>query len=226
MIRHPAPRLGVLGRQFIDIERERCEAVLRILEAGWNRVVALPDIHPYTGEVEITECLRSGMREELNQRTNDWYKQMTVLRGTESFSIFNSLVPDGLTDIPIFFQNIREKLDEHDPHAIIECKRIAGNDSKLCRQYVVEGIDRFSRGKYAANHALAFMAGYLLSGGADDATAGINRYLSGQGRETEQLTCSTVLDETWVRSSRHPRPKPLAPIDLHHAFLAMQLVAR
>ena len=188
--------------------------------------MGLPDVNPDTGEVEITECLRTGMREELSQRTSDWYKKMTVLRGTESRSISSSLVPDGLTDIPIFFQDIREKLDEHDPHAIIECKRIAGNDSKLDRQYVVEGIDRFSKAKYAGNHALAFMAGYLLSGGADDATAGINRYLSGQGRETEQLTCSTVLDETWVRSSRHPRPKPLAPIDLHHAFLAMQLVAR
>ena len=188
--------------------------------------MALPEVNPDTGEVEITECLRAGMREELRQRTSDWYKKMTVLRGTESRSISSTLVPDGLTDIPIFFQDIRERLNEHDPHAIIECKRIAGNDSKLGRQYVVKGIDRFSSAKYAGNHALAFMAGYLLSGGADDATAGINRYLSGQGRETEQLTCSTVLDETWVRSIRHPRPKPLAPIDLHHAFLAMQLVAR
>lgn len=159
------------------------------------------------------------MREVLNQGTTDWNKKMTILRGTESLSVSSPLTPDGLTDIPIFFQDIRENLDEHDPHAIIECKRIAGNDSRLCRLYVVKGIDRFRQGKYAGNHALAFMAGYLLSGGADAAVAGINGYLSRQVREPEHLTSSTVLPEAWARSSRHPRPEPAAPIELHHAFL-------
>jgi len=214
------PRSRVRGRQFIDIERERCDAILRILHEGWSRAIGFPQVHPGAGEVEVTEHLRTEMREALSRRTTDWYKKMTVLRGTESVSVSSPPTPDGLTDIPIFFQDIRERFDEHDPHAIIECKRIAGGDAGLCRLYVVEGMDRFSEGKYADNHALAFMAGYLLSGGADEAAAGINRYLSRQGRESERLESSTAVQEAWVRSSRHARPASQAPIDLHHAFLA------
>ena len=166
------------------------------------------------------------MREVLKAKDADWCKKMTILAGTESRSNPNLPEPDGRTDIPILFQEIREELDEHDPHAIVECKRIAGNDASLCRQYVVEGIDRFKTGKYAGNHAVGFMAGYLLSGDAKAAAGGINRYLTRQGRQLEHLGQSNMRDAPWTRSSRHPRPQPAEPVDLHHVFLAIQLVAR
>ena len=111
------------------------------------------------------------MIEALKAKDADWCKKMTVLPGTESRSSPDLPKPDGRTDIPILFQEIREELDEHDPHAIVECKRVAGSDAGLCRLYVVEGIDRFKTGKYAGNHAVGFMAGYLLSDDAE-ATAG------------------------------------------------------
>ena len=164
------------------------------------------------------------MREVLKAKDADWCKKMTVLPGTESRSSPDLRKPDGRTDIPIFFQEIREELDEHDPHAIVECKRIAGNDADLCRQYVVEGIDRFKTSKYAGNHAVGFMAGYLLSGDASAAAGGINRYLTGQRRQPELLGRSSIPDAPWVRSSRHPRSPLAGPIDLHHAFLAMRPV--
>ena len=168
-------RHGVRGRQYIDIQRERCDAILQILLAGCARIMASPDAHPGAGEVAITECLRTGMREALTEMTGDWRRNLTVLPGTESRSSTAVLTPDGRTDISIFFQDIREKYDEHDPHAIIECKRVAGNDANLCRQYVVEGIDRFGNGKYAGSHAVGFMTGYLLSGDAGAAVAGRGR---------------------------------------------------
>ena len=222
MTRHPDSRSGALGRQFIDIEGERCDSLLRIIHAGWSRAVALPRVQPNAGEVEITECLRAEMREVLKAKNADWCKKMTILPGTESRSSPDLPRPDGRTDIPILFQEIREELDEHDPHAIVECKRIAGNDASLCRQYVVEGIDRFRTGKYAGNHAVGFMAGYLLSDDASAAAVGINRYLTGQRRQPEHLGSSTIRDASWTWSSRHPRSPPAEPIDLHHAFLAMQ----
>ena len=181
--------------------------------------MAFSNAHPGAGEVEITECLRTGMRKALAETSADWGKRMTVLRGTESRSSSALGAPDGLTDIPIFFHQIREERDEHEVHAIIECKRVAESDARLCRKYVVEGIDRFKTGKYAGNHAAGFMAGYLLSGNAHEATVGINKYLSGRGRP-DQLGPSTISDAPWARSSRHSRPKPAEPIDLHHAFLS------
>ena len=147
---------------------------------------------------------------------------MTVLPGSESRSSPARLKPDGRTDIPIFFQEIRERYDDHDPHAIVESKRVAGNNPSLCRLYVVEGIDRFASAKYAGRHVVAFMAGYVVAGGVDAAVRRINRYLSDRGRGAEVLAACTVLAAGWARSSRHPRQPLAPPIDLHHAFLAFQ----
>ena len=218
----PSPRPGVLGRQFIDVGDERRAAVMRILEAGWKRASDHPEVHADAGEVEITERLRDGMRAALKAKVIPWHKQMTVLPGTESRSSPDAPRPDGRTDVPVFFSDVREEYDEHDPHAIVECKRIAGNRAGLCREYVVEGIDRFVTGKYAGNHADGFLAGYLLSGDAEAAVACVNRYLSGKERRPERLESSTVLDVPWARSSRHPRPAPAGPIALHHAFFGLR----
>lgn len=212
----------VLGRQFIDIHRERSEAILQIVDAGWKLASTSPSAHAGAGEVEITECLRDGMRGALADSAAEWSRKMTVLPGTESRSSPEVPRPDGRTDLPIFFSDIREEYDEHDPHAIVECKRIAGNRADLCREYVVEGIDRFATGKYARNHAVGFMVGYLLSGGAESAAAGINAHLTRKGRQTERLGCCTVSDWPWARSSRHPRAAPADAIALHHAFFGLR----
>ena len=213
-----------VGARFIDIGDERRVATISTIAAGWRRAQEIGAVDPRAGEVAVTECLREGMRRVLTERVAIWCKRMTVLPGTESRSSPATTRPDGRTDIPIFFQEIRETHDDHDPHAIIECKRVAGNDAGLCRLYVVEGIDRFTSGKYAGRHTVAFMAGYLLSGSVGAVARGINRYLLRQGRADEHLTSCTVVAAAWARSSRHPRLAPAAPIDLHHAFLTFQAV--
>ena len=220
-----SPRPGALGRRFIDIQRERSYAILRILDAGWRRAAGAAEVHAGAGELEITEHLRKGMRAELTMRVGAWYKKITVLPGTESLSTPDAPRPDGRTDIPVFFQDIREAYDEHDPHAIIECKRVAGDDTGLCRLYVVKGVDRFKTGQYASNHAVGFMAGYLLSGDAASATTGINAYLTGRERRSEHLRSSSSTEAPWARSSRHQRPAPAKPMILHHIFLALRSVS-
>jgi hypothetical protein len=165
------------------------------------------------------------MRDTLRDGDDRWCKTMTILPGTESRSGSATLKPDGRTDIPILFPEVRETYGDHDPHAIIECKRVAGNDPTLCRLYVVEGIDRFTSAKYASRHTVAFMAGYVLSGGVGAVTERINRYLSRHDRVAERLHPCTALAGTWARSSTHPRQPPAARINLHHAFLTFQAVS-
>lgn len=142
---------------------------------------------------------------------------LIVLPGTESRSSNGVLLPDGRTDIPMMLIEVFLRAQEHDPHAIIECKRIAGSDTHLCCEYVVEGIDRFSTGKYGENHAMGFMVGYVLSGTAADSVDGVNAYLTRVARKVDYLKpCSE--EQIWI--SQHARTKPSSPIHLHHVFLS------
>ena len=213
---------GAIGQQPIDINAERSDAILQILDEGWEKASTSPLVHSGAGEVEITEQLRAGMRTALTTKRAAWRRKMTILPGTESRSSPSRPRPDGRTDIPIFFSDIREEYDEHDPHAIVECKRIAGNRADLCREYVVEGIDRFVTGKYAGNHAVGFMAGYVLSDDAKAATAGINRHLTRKGRQSEHLGPCSAPGAPWAKTSRHTRQDPRTPITLHHAFFGFR----
>ena len=173
-------------------------------------------------EVELNGCLRAGMEAAVNDRVVRSHRKISVLPGTESRSAPGK--PAGFTDIAIHLQEIRERSGDHGPHAVIECKRVAGEDATLCRRYVVDGIDdRFISGKYAGRHRVAFMAGYVLSGSVDAVVRRINRHLSNRGRAAECLDSCTVLSAAWARSSSHPRPAP-PPIELHHAFLTFPAV--
>lgn len=184
----PAP----LGQNLIELSPDITAAILITLLAGWQYAVAFADVNEHAGEVTITERLRDGMRRALEKRRYPWSKTMAVLPGTGSRSSKAVLLPDGRTDIPLFIIQIFVRLQEHDPHAIIECKRIAGSDRHLCREYVVEGIDRFRDGKYGNKHAIGFMVGYLLSGTATDAVKGLNAYLTNTSRTAEHLRPSDL----------------------------------
>ncbi len=218
-MRIPYESTGAIGRQHIALDPEIIAAILLTLKSGW----ALANIDASVaaaGEVEITERLRDGMRDALNSHCLPWAKSFIVALGMESRSTPTVTTPDGRTDIPIYVVEVFLRYGEHDPHAIIECKRLNGNDTHLCREYVVEGVDRFRSGKYAENHAAGFMAGYLLRGDATEAAGGINAYLTRTRRGAEQLAASDILEEPSFWRSTHERADPRPPINLHHALLA------
>jgi hypothetical protein len=111
------------------------------------------------------------------------------------------------------FIDVFVRSGEHDPHAIIECKRVSKSDASLIRDYVVEGIDRFCSGKYGRNHSRGFMAGYVMSGTAKEVVEAINGYLNTNSRSGELLIAQS---STW--QSEHPR-KNSSKIELHHSML-------
>lgn len=206
------------GRAILFLGRPVRAALLKLVDSGWTIASHEMKNSSGRGEVETTEYLRDGMR-DASKRLGALGRQITVAPGTESRSTQGSRRPKGITDIPIYLRAIREEYDDHDPHAIVECKRISGKDAALCRQYVVGGIDRFRKGKYAERHAYGFMAGYLLSGDGVMAVRGINRYLRGRGRMTEHLTRSREISVVECWSSRHSRGTGWEAICLEHVFL-------
>ena len=206
------------SRPFIRLEESQRLAILQTLEDGWTSALRHAELRPNLPGVEMTQRLIAGMRNFLKGVVG-WSREITIARGTELVVGPHVPRPGGLSDITIYFARIREEEGEHDPHAIIECKRVATNNARLCRLYVVEGIDRFAGGRYAGRRAFGFMAGYLLSGNATGVVSRINRYLMRQQRPTERLmTCSCPAHpQTW--SSRHPRPMEEESVEIFHVFL-------
>ena len=217
-MRIPHDSTGTIGRQYISLNQEIVAAILLTLQSGW--VLANIDARvAVSGEVEITERLRDGMRTALNSGGSPWAKSLIVALGMESRSTLATTTPDGRTDIPIYSLEVFLRYGEHDPHAIVECKRLDGADTRLCREYVVEGVDRFCTGKYAENHAVGFMAGYLLCGDPAEAAGGVNAYLFRVRREQEKLSVSDIIDDASFWHSIHRRAGLRPHIKLHHALL-------
>lgn len=210
-----------LGREFIELAPEVVAAILLTLVAGWQQACDFNDVNAQAGEVLMTERLRDGMRSELKSKGHPWGKMLVVLPGTESRSSNAVVTPDGRTDIPLMLIEVFLRSQEHDPHAIIECKRIAGSDTHLCREYVVEGVDRFRIGKYGQNHALGFMVGYVLSGTMVEAADGVNAYLTRVSRKGEHLEPADICEDPPSWESQHSRATPSSPVRLHHAFLGL-----
>ena len=207
-----------LGKEFIALAPEVVAATLITLVAGWQQASDFNDVNVEAGEVFMTERLRDGMRGVL--KSHPWGKMLIVLPGTESRSRSNVVLPDGRTDIPLMLIEVFLRTQEHDPHAIIECKRITGSNTHLCREYVVEGIDRFATGKYGENHATGFMVGYVLAGTAAESADGVNAYMTRVSRKVDHLEPADDLEEAPSWTSRHVRAaRPSSPIRLHHVFL-------
>jgi hypothetical protein len=215
-LRIPTRRSSPSGRVFIDLGDDVYAAIMHTVRAGWDLAAQTSAVHPAATEVEITESLRDGMRTALANLP--WGKTMIVLQGSESRSNQAILRPDGRTDIPILIIPTYHTTRISDPHAIIECKRLLKGNSKLNREYVNEGLDRFWTGKYSATHHTGFMAGYLMAGTAADAVDAINAYLLKKGRTGEELRVSP-LGAGWAWCSEHLRQPPSPAIRIHHALL-------
>lgn len=220
-MRLPLGQSEAVGRQFINLDTELAAAIVRTVEAGWEIAVCRSEVSPIADEVTITECLRDAMRTALVRCQLPWRKSMIVAPGTESRSQPGMTAPDGRTDIPLYLTPIFAQSDEHDPHAILECKRVAEGNATLAREYVVEGIDRFRTGKYGENHGRGFMVGYVVAGTRIGAVEGINSYLTGRARSSEMLALVSSEDTTESWTSQHKREAERLPIILHHAMLAV-----
>ena len=194
-------------------------SILRTIKDGWSIVLSQKRSPLVRDEVLITEELRSSMREVLLRKDRPGHRTLVILPGTESMSVSQQKRPDGRTDIPILVNEVFQSVGIHDPHAIIECKLMFGSDSRRCREYVVNGIDRFKIGKYGSTHRIGFMVAYVVTGRATDSVRGVNRFLGRRMRDSETLRPSTLIPDRWARTSVHQRPAVRHDIELHHAHL-------
>ncbi len=238
VLRHMLEATGYLengtpahGVRLGDEAHSRCRSRDFVPDVLWRSDSALTVYFKHAPKAPPDEQVAGWRREIWNQGfappTFPGAGNMVVLPGTESRSRFEVLLPDGRTDIPVLWIEVFVHFGGHDPHAIIECKRIAGSNARLCREYVIEGIDGFRAGKYAGNHSTRFMAGNLIADDASTAAQGDNRYLNSprgkrKPRQDENLAPPNLVGRSWAWASRHPRTARPA-IELHLTFLPASL---
>lgn len=215
----PSASAGVVAPAVVELLPDMVESVLNLIVLAWDDVVVLPEVHAASLEVPVTERLRDKLRIQVGRCP--WGKGMLIVSdGTESMSAPGLPEPDGVTDIPLFHIAIYQRDNDHTPHMIVECKRIAGANTGLCRSYVVEGMDRFIKGKYGARHRAGFMVGYVQGGTSAESADGVNKYLTKKSRAKDHLAPSTR-PEAW--ESNHSRPNGMPTIHLRHALLKTSL---
>lgn len=193
------------------------QAILDVVRAGWAVASEVVEETDVAREDALNELLRDGMRfaveEDRALGLHRRLPEMRILPEGASRSCPELDRPDGRPDIPILLS----RPFSQEAQAVIECKRVDGNRAKLCRLYVVEGIDRFTSGKYARNHETAFMVGYVITGTCVAAVDGVNGYLERRARPQDQLEQLPGMDRSTWRS-HHSRTSGF-PIVLFHTFL-------
>ena len=213
-------------RQPLDLGPGLTTLLLRLIKVGWDTVCENEVFQIGCHEREMTEFLLEGMRRQLDPRLSSengggvaWQENITVARGTEVAPLSGHSGVAGIPDISVYFHDIRTNMNYHDPHAVIECKRVSGSSRKLCQLYVRQGIGRFASGKYARDHSVGFMVGYLLDGSISVAVERINAYLRDELGPSELLAKAGLQWSRSVHVSRHERRGPATPIVVHHTFL-------
>lgn len=192
----------------VELAQGQVQTVLKAIADGWEAAAENDALEATLGERKMTRWLIGGIRRTMRDLG------MTVARGTET--------PEGnVPDICINFQRLREEEDEHEPHVVVECKRVAGSDSDLCGRYVRQGMSRFTEAKYGKRRSHGFMVGYLTSGSVVDAVAGVNVYLTRHWSETDRLEQAHILASLEAWQSHHSRSHE-APIVIMHQFLVAE----
>lgn len=214
------------GREPLDLDSGLTILILRLIKKGWETVCKDALIQGDLEEREMTEFLLQGMRSHLDSYPSsaeaegvEGRDNITVARGTEVPPRAGHRGVSGIPDISVYFHDIRVRNNDHDPHALIECKRVSGSRAKLCQLYVVDGMDRFASGKYGADHSVGFMIGFLLQGSVPLAVECINGHVRSKLGPCEVLVPSDWQCSHAVHVSRHARPTLSSPVVVYHTFL-------
>lgn len=113
--------------------------------------------------------------------------------------------------------------DDKDSYFGAECKRLSVGQSKLIKEYVINGVKRFTSGKYSSKCSISAMIGYVQEGSIPDIVTAL-----------KPLMNDTTLEENLVRilyesnpeyKSAHIRDTDEQTILLHHLFFDFTSVA-
>lgn len=97
-----------------------------------------------------------------------------------------------------------------------ECKRIKSKDNRLIREYVENGVKRFTSGKYSSRCSASAMIGYVQEGSISDIVVALT--LAIKNADIEQNLTRMMAEADPEYTSIHRRSNVLSNITLYHLF--------
>lgn len=171
-------------------------------------------------ENDFTAALVGQMRKIVRQRGLPFKPQAEyVIYTDEVYDGFSDPNKAARIDIAVSWS-----LEDTDFYSI-ECKRLS--NGKLSKEYVIQGMERYRGGRYAADKPFGAMIGYVISGRIDDMPRHINDQLKKHPTwsETDRLVKYEPVRDCWtLYSSRHKRDSNFPDIRLVHMFIDLTSV--
>ncbi len=175
------------GRPSFELSDDQIATVVDLICRAAH--AARPHVSKGMPEVPITRVVRKAMRrvKGVLGLTN------LQIQGEQELDNMATDDPDILGRIDIVLQFLHQFGDEN-AYVAVECKRLLPGDTGLNGRYIVQGVDRFVTGQYAAGHAWGFMLGYMLALPAQEVIEFIDRRIRNAYGKAAALQ----------RESRHP----------------------
>jgi hypothetical protein len=173
--------------------RDIIPIVLDLIYGAWPKVCKGATVNSTSHEPAIAGAL---YHELWNlKRTRRITGPPTIECEAASFSNKQLLIPDGRIDFKLIYGW------QQNDYFSIECKRVSSTDTNLARLYVMEGVVRFTSGKYAAGHDWGAMLAFVIDSDPTGSATLINSKLEKLSAET--FLSGGILAETSFGSRNH-----------------------
>lgn len=106
--------------------------------------------------------------------------------------------------------------NKNDGYFGAECKRLIAGQKRLAREYVDNGVKRFSTGKYSSKCSVSAMVGYVQGGSIPDIVKELIPIIG--EADTEENLIRVMNEPNPEYKSKHLRALDASIITLHHLF--------
>ncbi len=209
---------NALGQPSFIQRRDIIATVLALIRGAWIYVCQHPDVNAESDERIIAGILYHEMWAEKRRRNIIGPPRIddeAAARYSRS-----SIKPDGHIDFKLSYT-----WNEEEGYLGMECKKVSSTDKRLAREYVTEGIMRFTTGKYCPGHDWAAMLGFVIDGNTDGSIKLVRREIAKTRQKTRRKGRWVAERGFGSRSdlyrTRHQQQGQKSPMTILHLFLTI-----
>ena len=203
------------GTPAFQLSQDQIATIMDLLCRGAKK--ARPRLQKGMLEPEITKLVRQSMRREKLRLS------LTNIEIHREYVVDASSQIEGRIDIVV---RLPHQFGDEDAYVAVECKKLEANNSTLNGKYVTRGVGQFASGKYAKNHEVAFMMGYVLKLPIESILNYLDRRMRDVWGRTAAFTKEAKIPYALAVRSNKVLQCSVHEIRLTHVFVDMRLIGK